>query len=413
MNDAAPRPGRQLLLALAACVGVVGVAVGGAMAGVGPASPRTSSRVAADRSCPPPAPATPTPLLDGGPFSLEPVGHADEPTSLALLPDRAGDGVLGERRGRLVRVDAGAITSDVVLDLSEDTTDDGDGGLLGVAYDPDGRWLFVYRATKARDDVITAYPVDRAGMPDPEAERQILKVDHPPSQQHHGGSLLFGADGMLYVGFGDGGGLGDPHENAQNPGTLLGKVLRIDPTPGAARPYAVPPDNPFVDRHGWRPEIWVLGVRNPFRMSLDEATGDLWLGDVGQSCWEELDRLPGSAAGSNLGWDRREGDADFEGGDVPGDELAPVETYPHASGWCAIVGGYVPRASPIPALDGWFLHTDYCRGRVMALHPGEGDASLEVRDLGLVLETPVAVVPGPSGRPWVLTLDGGVFEVRG
>jgi glucose/arabinose dehydrogenase len=218
---------------------------------------------------------------------------------------------------------------------------------------------------------------------------------------------------MLYVGLGDGGGLGDPRENAQDPGTLLGKVVRISPTPAGPRPYVVPRDNPFVGRPGWRSEIWALGVRNPFRMSLDTATGDLWLGDVGQTCWEELNRLPTAAAGANLGWDRREGPSDFEGGDLIGDEVMPVHAYPHAEGWCAIVAGYVPRGSAIPELDGWLLHTDYCRGRLLAVRVGEGDVEpVEVRELGLRLESPTAIVPGPTGRPWVLTLDGPVFELR-
>ncbi|MGH9273039.1 MAG: PQQ-dependent sugar dehydrogenase [Acidimicrobiales bacterium] len=407
------RTGRPLVLALAACVGVAGIAVGGALALGGPTTRTTSSRTASDAACPPVEPSPRLLPLDGGPFHADPVARADEPTTLALLPDGGGDGVLGERPGRLRLVEDGAVTDEVVLDLSDDTVDDGDGGLLAATYEPDGSWLYVYRATKARDDVITAYPVDGHGMPVPAEGRTILHVDHPPSPQHHGGSMLFGPDNLLYVGLGDGGGLGDPRENAQDPATLLGKVLRIDPTPNEAQPYAVPADNPFVDRYGWRPETWVLGVRNPFRMSLDQATGDLWLGDVGQTCWEELDRLPPSAAGGNLGWDRREGAMDFEGGDVPGRELSPVHVYPHADGWCALVAGYVPRSSGVPALDGWLLHTDYCAGRILALRAGQDDGkAAEVRDLGLHVDAPVAIVPGPSGHPWVLTLDGEVLELR-
>jgi hypothetical protein len=216
---------------------------------------------------------------------------------------------------------------------------------------------------------------------------------------------------MLYVGLGDGGGLGDPGENAQDPHTLLGKVLRIDPTPEAAQPNSVPADNPFVDRHGWRPEIWALGVRNPFRLSLDDSTGDLWLGDVGQSCWEELDRLPtgrDGAGGSNLGWDRVEGDAAFEGGEVVGPEITPELTYSHRDGWCAITAGYVVRGSALEELEGRLLHTDYCRGRLYGLDVDHGGG---VVDLGIEVERPVAVVRGPRGLPWVLSLDGGVYEL--
>jgi glucose/arabinose dehydrogenase len=417
MNEVRPAPGLggQLAWLVLVCLVVAGGATGAALF-LGPADPVSSSRVATDRPCPE-VPDEPTPPLEGARIAAVRVGSAEAPTSLALHPGSRGSGVLGERAGRLREVTDGQVTDHVVLDLAADTTDDGDGGLLAVAYDPDGRWLYVYRATKDRDDVLMAYPVDDAGRPRPDAGRQILRVDHPPSQQHHGGSLVFGPDGMLYIGFGDGGGLGDPGEHAQDPTTLLGKILRIDPTPADDRPYAVPRDNPFVDRYGWRPEIWVLGVRNPFRLGLDDASGDLWLGDVGQSCWEEIDRLPTTgdddAAGANLGWDRLEGTAVFEGGEVPGGALEPVVTVAHRSGWCAIVAGYVPRDSAVTILDGWLLVTDYCAGRVVAVRPGEGaDGTAEQRDLGVRVKNPIAVVEGPAGRPWILTLDGAVLELR-
>lgn len=404
------RIGRHLALALVACVGVAAAGAGAVAVLGAPRAGVSSSRVAADRSCPDVGPSPDVERLDGGPFELVQVADADQPSALALLPGR-DDGVLGERLGRLRRVTDGAVTDDVVLDVRDDTFGDGDAGLLAAVYAPDGRWLYVHRTTHDRDDVITAYPVDDDGVPAADDARVILHIDHPVSQQHHGGSLLFGADGLLYVGTGDGGGLGDPRENAQDPSDLLGKVLRIDPTPDGPRPYVVPPDNPFVGRFGWRPEIWVLGVRNPFRMALDDATGDLWLGDVGQSCWEELDHLPPDAAGANLGWDRREADADFEGGDVPGRELAPVHAYPHSEGWCAIVVGYIPHDGPDPVLDGWLLHTDYCAGRILALRPAAADPP-EIRDLGVRADTPVAIVRGPAGRPWILSLEGKILELR-
>ncbi len=415
-----PRLGRSLALLLATTVVVVGGAVS-AVVGLSESRATTSSsRRAADRDCPAEPAPEPVPVLPGGPLSLVAVGLADEPTSLALRPGRHPDaiveGVVGERAGRVIALVDGSVTEQVLLDLSADTLDDGDGGLLAVAYDPDGSWLYVYRADRSRDDVLTAYPLDAAGRPVATDERVVLRVDHPSSLQHHGGSLLFGPDGLLYIGMGDGGGLGDPREHAQDPSTLLGKVLRIAPTPDGRRPYAIPTDNPFADRYGWRPEIWALGVRNPFRMTLDGTTGDLWLGDVGQSCWEEIDRLPTrgrSAGGANLGWDRREAIAEFEGGDVPGGDVAPIHAYPHAEGWCAVVVGYVPRQSAVASLDGWLLHTDYCRGRLYALQRGASpDEPAVVRDLGLRVKAPIAVVPGPNGGPWVLTLEGLVLEVR-
>jgi len=291
---------------------------------------------------------------------------------------------------------------------------EGDGGLLALAYDAGREWLYVYRADAGHDDVLSAFPVDGSGRPDGDLERLILAVDHPESVQHHGGALAIAADELLYVGLGDGGGLGDPNENAQDPQVLLGKVLRIEPSPSEPEPYRIPPDNPFVDAPGVAPEIWLLGVRNPFRIGTDPETGDLWLGDVGQTCWEEIDHLPtgaDGAGGSNLGWDNVEGTHRFEGGEVPGRRLDPVQEHPHADGWCGIVAGYVPRASAVPVLDGRLLYSDYCKGDLVALAVAADGGTPRLLDTGLEVDNPIAVVPGPFDRPWILTLGGTVFEV--
>ncbi|MFZ6002845.1 MAG: PQQ-dependent sugar dehydrogenase [Actinomycetota bacterium] len=407
-------------LALATTVAVVAAslltAVGTVpLTAVGAGGP-TSSRQATDRPCDP-TPQEPSSATRPARVMARRVATADQPVDLALAPDGGGSGVLAERAGRLLRVELGRLTSQVVVDLTADTSGEGDGGLLGVAYQPDGRWLYVYRTTARKDDEITAYPVDARGRADVERGRVILHVPRTPSKQHHGGSVAFGPDGMLYVGLGDGGGLGDPMENAQDPSTLLGKVLRIEPTPSARRPYRVPSDNPFVGLHGWSPEIWALGVRNPFRMSIDAATGDMWLGDVGQSCHEEIDQLStgSGAGGANLGWDRYEGHSVFEGGTLRGREVRPVHTYSHDGGRCAIVTGPVLRGDALPQLDGWLLFTDYCGGRLHGLQTTNPspDGSLIAVDLGLRFERPVAIVAGPFGLPWVLGLDGVIYELAG
>jgi glucose/arabinose dehydrogenase len=372
-----------------------------------------SSRQATERECPT-EPAVATARLTGTALRLREVGQAEAPTAAAFLPDR-GHGVLGEREGRVLRVADGELTREVVLDLTDDTMQEGDGGLLALAYDAGGEWLYVYRADGAQDDVLTAYPVDEVGRPDAERGRVLLAVDHPESVQHHGGAMAIGADGLLYLGLGDGGGLGDPEENAQDPETLLGKVLRIAPTPGDDDPYRIPPDNPFVGQADAAPEIWLVGVRNPFRFGTDPQGGDLWLGDVGQSCWEELDRLTtgvDGAGGSNLGWDLLEGTHPFEGGEVPGRRLDPVVEHPHRDGWCGIVAGHVPRASAVPALDGHLLYSDYCSGDLMALPVDARDPSGGLIDTGLELDRPTAIVAGPDGHPWVLTLGGAVLAVE-
>jgi hypothetical protein len=262
--------------------------------------------------------------------------------------------------------------------------------------------------------VLTAYPVDGAGRPAGDEGRVLLTVDHPDSVQHHGGALAVTADGLLYLGLGDGGGLGDPLGNAQDPSVLLGKVLRIAPTPADDEPYRIPPDNPFVGQPDAAPEIWLLGVRNPFRIGTDAATDDLWLGDVGQSCFEEIDWLPAAGegvGGSNLGWDHVEGTHPFQGGAVPGRRLEPVQEHPHRDGWCGIVAGYVVRSSPVPLLDDRLLYTDYCKGRLMALVAEEAPDVPRLVDTGVEVDNPVAVVPGPDGHPWILTLGGEVLEI--
>ena len=369
------------------------------------------SRAATDRSCAAASDIPAAPVRADVHLFARPVGFADQPTTIALDPTRLGMGVVAERAGRLVLIDDGAITDRVVLDLRRSTSSDGDGGLLGAAYAPDGRWLYLVRETLERDDVVTAHPLDDDGIPRRADGRTILRIDHPRSDQHHGGSLVMTPDGALFLGVGDGGGLGDPHDNAQDPSTLLGKVLQIIPTPDAERPYRIPADNPFRDRVGWAPEIWALGVRNPFRMAFDEAANALWLGDVGQSCWEELDRLrlgPGGDAGSNLGWDRTEGDEDFEGGTPSGRVLQPTHAYGHSGGRCAIVSGPVLRGRGIPTLEGWLLFTDFCAGQLLALHAGDHP---EVIDLGLHVDDPVSIVIGPTARPWVVSLEGWIYEL--
>lgn len=335
---------------------------------------------------------------------VELVARVPEPTALAFRPG-TDDGLVASRTGQLFRIADGRVTPAPVLDLRPDTADEGDGGLLGLAYDPDEPWLYVYRTTREQDEELLAYPVGADGLPDPARRRLILAVDHGPSEQHHGGGLDFDTNGLLYLGLGDGGGLGDPRGTGQDPTTLLGKILRIDPTPWAEQPYSVPAGNPFSEREGWRPEIWALGVRNPFRLTVDDDTGDLWIGDVGQSCWEEINRLPAGAGGRNLGWDVREGNQPFQDGDLAnGDSHEPELQYAHRSGWCAIVVGFV-------ADDGAVLHTDYCRGRLVELHPATANAAPALTELGVRIERPVAIVRGPDGAPWVLSLDGAVYRL--
>lgn len=400
-------PRRRTIALVGAALVLVGGGTGlGIAHAVGDDGP-TPSRAAADRPCGRQyVELLTTELPEKEDLHAVVVGRVDEPTAIAFAPDGSGDGLIGSRTGQVRAVHDDEIEPEVVLDLSDDTLDHGDGGLLGLAYDPVEPWLYVYRSTQDEDEELLAYPLDADGRPEEGGERLILPIDHPPSEQHHGGGFGFGPDGHLYLGLGDGGGLGDPNENAQDPSELLGKILRIDPTPEAEEPYAVPADNPFVGRAGYRPEIWAMGLRNPFRLGFDDATGDVWVGDVGQSCWEELNRLPAGEGGQNFGWDVREGNTEFEGGSLTdGVSVEPEQVYAHRRGWCAIVAGFV-------GPDGGFLHTDYCKGRIMEFWPADDTHPPRLIYTGVDLQNPVALVEGPGGVPWVLTLGGGVYQLR-
>ena len=205
-------------------------------------------------------------------------------------------------------------------------------------------------------------------MADPASEEVILTVPQPFAN-HNGGQLAFGPDNNLYIGMGDGGSGGDPLNNGQSPGTLLGKLLRIDVESGV-RPYRVPPDNPFLLSAGYLPEIWALGLRNPWRFSFDRGTGDLYIGDVGQNSFEEIDfQAAGDLVGRNYGWNIMEGDSCYPPGTVGCDRTGlalPVFVYDHALG-CSVTGGHVYRGSAFPSLQGVYLFGDLCSGRIWGI----------------------------------------------
>jgi glucose/arabinose dehydrogenase len=241
-------------------------------------------------------------------------------------------------------------------------------GLLGLAFHPrfqENGFFYVNYTDLDGNTVISRYTAlpgeDRA---DPQSEVRLLIVEQPYAN-HNGGMLAFGPDGYLYIGLGDGGSAGDPQGNGQSLETLLGKILRIDVDRG--EPYAIPADNPFASQGG-EPEIWASGLRNPWRFSFDALTGDLFIGDVGQGEWEEVDFLPaGSPGGVNFGWDYREGAHAYEG--AYSDDLVlidPVAEYSHALG-CSITGGVVYRGMNLPEWQGVYLYGDYCSGNVWGL----------------------------------------------
>jgi glucose/arabinose dehydrogenase len=340
-------------------------------------------------------------------MSLTRIATVDQPLAIAI---RHGDPsiYIAEKTGRVVAIRDGSVVKRPVLDLSDDVSLGGEQGLLGLAFSPDGRYLYVNYTDVNGDTRIVGYAMhgDRAALG---SRRQVLFVDQP-YDNHNGGDLVFGPDGDLYIGLGDGGSGGDPHGNGQSLGTLLGKMLRIEPTPSGPKPYRVPRDNPFVGDAGARPEIWAYGLRNPWRYSFDPATGDLWIADVGQSAWEEIDRLPAaSPGGANFGWNLLEGTHRYDGA-APPDAVPPVYEYPHASGGCVVIGGEVYRGSAIPALVGDYVFADFCLGTLQALSLAP-DGTVEHVALGVSLPDVSSFGAGADGELYVTSLDGGVYRI--
>jgi len=341
----------------------------------------------------PPAP------VRSGLVRLTEVATADAPSAGVAGP--GGTVWIAERPGRVRVLGRGGL-GPPVLDISGETTTDGERGLLGIAFDPDFTHLYLSYTDREGHTVVDELAVTGAGDPRPETRRTVL-TQQQPYANHNGGDLSFGPDQMLYIGLGDGGSGGDPHGNGQDLGTLLGKLLRIDPAAG--RPYSVPGDNPFVGRSGARPEIWAYGLRNPWRFSFDAGTGDLWIGDVGQSTQEEVNRLAAGTAGANFGWSAMEGTGPFNG-DEPADHVPPVFEYQTTGERCSVTGGYVYRGGAIPQLRGDYLFSDYCEGQLRTLDPQGRQGDLGV-DGGAV----VAFAQGPDRELYVLDLSGPVYRI--
>jgi glucose/arabinose dehydrogenase len=306
---------------------------------------------------------------------------------------------VAERGGVLRVVKDGVVQPEPYLDLRKQVELGGmEQGLLAVAFHPrfleNGRIFVHYSergsgATIIEEHVATPASADRAA---PQG-RQVLRVAQP-FRNHNGGSILFGPkDGLLYIGLGDGGSGGDPMGHGQDVRSLLGSILRIDVDNAA--PYTIPKDNPFVGVPGARPEIWAIGLRNPWRMGFDQATGDLWVGDVGQNQWEEIDRIPaGGLGGANLGWNIQEGTACFQPttGCRTDGLLQPVVVRKARSPCNSITGGVVYRGSAIPALVGTYLFGDFCHNEVLAV-PSAVTLGKEPRDLSSMLQSST-IVPG-------------------
>ncbi|MEU0133900.1 PQQ-dependent sugar dehydrogenase [Streptomyces sp. NPDC006296] len=313
---------------------------------------------------------------------------------------------IAERAGT-VRVLTDDGLGDPVLDISDETTTDGERGLLGVAFDKEFAHFYI-----SFTDLEGTSTVDELAVQDgtiqPDSRRTVLTQTQPYSN-HNGGDIAFGPDGYLYIGLGDGGSGGDPDGNGQNLDTLLGKMLRIDPSGGD--PYAVPQDNPFVGDPDARDEIWAYGLRNPWRFSFDSGTGDLLIGDVGQSEWEEIDWAPAdSTGGENYGWSQMEGTHPFRGGTEPANHVPPVHEYDRTGLGCSVIGGYVYRGEAIPDLRGQYVFSDYCDGTVRTLEMEDGEVT-GVSDLGVDGGETVSFVQDGDGELYVLGIAGAVSRI--
>ena len=342
--------------------------------------------------------------LDTISIGLETLVRAEQPVDLAFHPN-SSTVLLAQRTGAIVDFSTETI-GDTVLDLSANLAMTGEGGLLSITYNPDGTHLFVSYVDTANRTRIDAYPVDATGTPLAGSVISVFDLAQPYTN-HNGGFIRFGPDRYLYVGLGDGGSANDPDGYAQNLDSMLGSILRINPTVDGPSPYTVPADNPILSAAGQPSEIWVYGLRNPWRFSFDRDSGELFIGDVGQDNVEEINRVTTADRGANLGWDHYEGPVQL--GAELADHHPPIYSYPH-DGRCSVIGGYVYRGADVPELHGAYLYGDYCDGIIRALR-FDGDTVTATRDFDLRVEQLSAFAETPDGEIYVLGLDGTIGRI--
>jgi len=339
-----------------------------------------------------------------------------EMTSLVQPDDTRGLIFITEQKGVISAFSANnSQQAHIFLDITDRVNREGnEEGLLGLAFDPDyqenGYFYVYYSAANPRRSVVSRFSLNQedTDIADPESEVIIMEVEQPFSN-HNGGQLAFGPEGYLYIGLGDGGSAGDPQGNGQNLGTLLGSILRIDVSElSAPRDYDIPADNPFVGTEGARAEIWAIGLRNPWRFSFDLETGLLWVGDVGQGSWEEIDII---TKGANYGWNIMEGFHCYspstgcnQSGLTP-----PIFEYDHSQG-CSITGGYVYRGDQMPSLQGYYIYGDYCSGNIWAL---AYNGSVVIENILLVDSTLSITSFGEdlAGNLYILDRQGGIYTL--
>jgi glucose/arabinose dehydrogenase len=415
------------VFSLAAAAALIAAACGSTGPSGTAAPARTAAPIAttaapattAPASAPPSVAPSATPGIAFNPNGLkvefdEVAAGLDQPLAVANAGDGTGRLFIAEQGGRIRIVRDGTLLDKPFLDIADRITSGGERGLLGVAFHPnfptDPR-VFVDYTDDNGDTRVSSFTVDPASPDrvDAKTERRLVFVKQPYAN-HNGGAVVFGPDGYLYIAMGDGGSGGDPQGNGQSLKTLLGKILRIDVdhTTGD-RGYAIPPDNPFADgADESQPEIWLTGLRNPWRMSFDRATGDLWIGDVGQGAWEEIDvQRAGVPGGTNFGWNRMEGSHCYRPttGCTDPSLTLPVTDYGHKEG-CTVIGGNVDRGTDQPALGGGYLFADYCSGRVWAIDPSS-NAFREPTQVATTDHNFAALGEDERGELYAVDISGG------
>ncbi|MGI8461477.1 MAG: PQQ-dependent sugar dehydrogenase [Solirubrobacterales bacterium] len=347
-------------------------------------------------------------------LSLERIGEFDSPVHVSSDPGDPDRIFVVEQGGLVKLVEDGRESN--FLDLTSEVTSGGEQGLLSIAFAPDfaeSGHLYVYYTGADSGNVHIDELTADGDSADPATRRELVTVDHSQYANHNGGQLQFGPDGYLYAGIGDGGGGGDPFGSGQDTGSLLGKIIRIDPEPSGAAPYSIPADNPFAEGGG-AAEVWSFGLRNPYRFSFDRKTGDLVIGDVGQDNWEEVDFAPAAddgGRGANFGWSCREGPDEFNPAECDGGELTePVHSYPLDDENCSVTGGYVVRDPSLTELEGRYVYADYCAGELRSLELGARGATGD-RAEGVSVPSPSSFGEDACGRIYVASLDGPVFRL--
>lgn len=335
------------------------------------------------------------------------VATLSQPLAFTTRPGDASV-YIGEKGGAVKRLEydgTNLVVKATIINISGRISTGGEQGLLGIAFSPDGSKLYIDYTNKDGDTRVAEYPYNGTTA-NVMAERIVLGVGQP-YPNHNGGHIVFGPDGMLYVGLGDGGSGGDPQGNGQNLNSLLGKILRINPNQSGTAPYSIPAGNPFAGQAGKRAEIWHYGLRNPWRFSFDRANGEQWIGDVGQDEWEEINHVAAGAKGLNFGWNRREGSHAYKGGGAQAGDVGPVYELPHPAN-CSITGGVVYRGNDVRGLAGTYLFTDTCGGKLLGGNGGSYKA------LGPALSSVVAFGEDSTGEVYMASIGGDILRlVRG